>query len=92
MENSRRTLAPAACMEDLRIVIAGKRAGNLRQRALWALTRSLAPDLHSLDVEACDETLVIYGVVSSFYHKQLAQEAVRAECRDARIVNSVCVG
>jgi hypothetical protein len=45
--------------------------------------------LHDLSVEQSGERLVIQGRVSSFYYKQLAQEAVRAVSGGLRVVNSV---
>jgi hypothetical protein len=36
-------------------------------------------------VEPSDEGLLISGEVSSFYHKQLAQEAVRSLCEDTQV-------
>jgi len=33
--------------------------------------------------------LLISGNVSSYYHKQLAQELVRSVCKDSDVVNSI---
>lgn len=49
-------------------------------------------DLRELRVEDADgNRLVIRGMVSSFYHKQLAQEVVLGLCktRSYRVVNSI---
>jgi hypothetical protein len=53
-------------------------------------------ELRGLRIEQKEGSLLIFGTVSSFYHKQLAQEAVRAifqECqqRDLEVVNRICV-
>lgn len=49
-------------------------------------------DLRELTVEEVDgQRLVLRGMVSSFYHKQLAQEVVLAlaKARSYRVVNSI---
>lgn len=60
-------------------------------RAQTALLDSPIYELRELCVEQHNGSLLIRGVVSSFYHKQLAQEVVRAVCREIDIVNSVNV-
>jgi hypothetical protein len=54
-------------------------------RARAALLASPFYELRKLVVEHCGEGLVISGVVSRFYHKQLAQEVVRSVCQDQDI-------
>jgi hypothetical protein len=61
-----------------------------------ALCSSPISELRELQIEQKDGLLCISGTVSSFYHKQLAQEAVRAICqeyerRDLEVVNRICV-
>ena len=58
---------------------------TLQPRAQTALRRSPVCELRDLRVEKRDGALVISGVVSSFYHKQLAQELVRAICKDCEV-------
>ncbi len=67
---------------------------DIRPRAQMALEKSPVHELRLLHVEACAQGLMISGSVSSFYHKQLAQEAVRAICEgiDIDLVNSIRVG
>jgi len=67
-------------------------------RAQTALVNSPIFELRWLRVEAHAEGLLLQGSVSSFYHKQVAQELVRAVCRelscdedDIPVVNSVNV-
>ncbi len=60
-------------------------------RAQTALCGSPIFELRDLIVQESGETLVISGLVSSFYHKQLAQEVVRSVCRDNEVVNSIDV-
>jgi len=62
-------------------------------RAQAALAGSPICELRDLRVEQQNGALLICGVVSSFYHKQLAQEVVRAVCREIEVelVNSVRV-
>ena len=64
---------------------------EVQPRAQAALANSPFYELRELQVEWRDEALVLSGMVSSFYHKQLAQEVVRSVCRDAAVVNSVRV-
>ena len=68
-------------------------AKDVQPQAQTALDHSPIYELRDLQVEPQNGALVICGVVSSFYHKQLAQEVVRAVCRDIEIelVNSVRV-
>ena len=69
---------------------------DVRPRAQTALAASPILELRDLCVYLENTTLQISGSVSSFYHKQLAQEAVGAICRECRdieieVVNSICV-
>lgn len=64
---------------------------DLKPRAQAALTDSSFVDLRDLKVELIDDRLVITGTVSSFYHKQLAQEVVRAVAGCVGVVNRVNV-
>ena len=65
----------------------------LQPRAQTALGKSPVCELRDLRVEMRDGALVISGAVSSFYHKQLAQEVVRAVCKDCEVelINLICV-
>jgi hypothetical protein len=58
---------------------------TLQPRAQMALRNSPVSELRALRVERREATLVISGTVSSFYHKQLAQEVVRAVCKDCEV-------
>jgi hypothetical protein len=64
-------------------------AKHVQPQAQTALANSPIQELRNLDVRQQNGTLVICGVVSSFYHKQLAQEVVRAVCREVQLRNSV---
>ena len=64
---------------------------ELQPRAQAALVNSPFYELRGLQVEWRDDALLLSGCVSSFYHKQLAQEVVRSVCSDANVVNSICV-
>jgi hypothetical protein len=64
---------------------------QLQSRAQAALGNSPFYELRELQVERVDEELVISGCVSSFYHKQLAQEVVRSVCTGITVVNSIRV-
>jgi hypothetical protein len=64
---------------------------DVQPRARAALANSPFYELRELQVELREGTLGISGCVSSFYHKQLAQEVVRSVCAGVAIVNSICV-
>jgi osmotically-inducible protein OsmY len=64
---------------------------DLHARAQAALANSPFFELHELQVEQRDGTLFISGNVSSFYHKQLAQEVVRSVCNGIEVSNSIQV-
>ena len=55
------------------------------------LRDSPLPQLRRLVVTTTDEEVVITGRVSSYYLKQLAQEALRPTLGDRRLVNHVVV-
>jgi osmotically-inducible protein OsmY len=61
------------------------------KQAKLALSRSRIFDLRRLHVEADGESVVLQGRVSSFYHKQLAQEVVRNATDGAEVVNAIRV-
>ncbi len=68
-------------------------AKEILPRAQMALAKSPICELRELRIEPQDRGLVISGLVSSFYHKQLAQEAVRAVCEaiEGELVNAIRV-
>jgi osmotically-inducible protein OsmY len=65
---------------------------KLRPLAQAALADSPIFDMRMLTVEVAEDTLVLSGSVSSFYHKQMAQELVRTIVgRDVEVINSIAV-
>jgi osmotically-inducible protein OsmY len=65
---------------------------KLRPLAQAALSDSPIFDMRVLSVEVVEDTLVLSGSVSSFYHKQMAQELVRTIVgRDVEVINSIAV-
>ena len=64
---------------------------DVRPRAQSALASSPIYELRDLKVEQHQQTLMISGAVSSFYHKQLAQEVVRSVCTGIELINSIRV-
>ena len=66
-------------------------AAGVVELARTALSSSPIYALRELQVEKYDDSLLISGHVDSFYHKQLAQEVVRAVAKDVRVVNSIDV-
>ena len=64
---------------------------DVQPRAQKALAGSPVYALRELRVEETGSGLLIRGLVASFYHKQLAQEAVRAAAPGVAVVNSIDV-
>jgi hypothetical protein len=64
---------------------------DVQPRAQAALANSPFYELRELQVEWRDEALTLSGCVSSFYHKQLAQEVIRSVCKEIEVVNSIRV-
>jgi hypothetical protein len=70
-------------------------ARDVQAKAQLALSSSPVYALRELVVEHDGQTLVLNGVVTSFYHKQLAQEIVRQALEhdevEADVVNEIKV-
>lgn len=64
---------------------------DVQPRAQAALANSPFYELRDLQVQWRDDALLLSGNVSSFYHKQLAQEVIRSVCRETDVINSVQV-
>jgi hypothetical protein len=64
---------------------------DVQPRARAALTASPIYELQALEVQQRDAALWISGTVSTFYHKQLAQEVVRSVCQDIEVINRIRV-
>jgi hypothetical protein len=64
---------------------------EVQPRAQAALCNSPFYELRDLQVQQRSDELLISGCVSSFYHKQLAQEVVRSVCKGVKVVNSIHV-
>jgi len=64
---------------------------NAAQQAKAALARSRIFDLRRLAVAQDGDAVVLRGRVSSFYHKQLAQEVVRNATDGAEVINAIRV-
>jgi hypothetical protein len=64
-------------------------AKDVQSRAQEALSGSPIYALRELHVKHQGETLVIQGLVSSFYHKQLAQELIRTAAEGLEVVNCI---
>ena len=71
--------------------INSKSINDVRPRAQTALAGSPIYELRDLQVEQHEGALLISGVVTSFYHKQLAQEVVRSVCQGFEVNNSINV-
>ena len=67
-------------------------ADKILADAQRALAESTFHDIRSLQVEQVDDRLVLYGNVSCYYHKQQAQEVIRAVAKDLVVENQVAVG
>jgi hypothetical protein len=66
-------------------------AKEVQPRAQQALQASPVYALREVQVEQHGDTLKLRGRVSSFYHKQLAQEVVRHAAEGVEVVNSIDV-
>lgn len=60
--------------------MADARVADIVGQIRSALAESPIHELRTLQVEPGHHTLVLSGTVSSYYHKQLAQEVVRSFC------------
>jgi hypothetical protein len=67
------------------------RFGDLRAIAQSALAEGPVSALRELRVEQIGNSLLLSGIVTSFYHKQLAQEQIRFAVGEVEIVNSIVV-
>lgn len=59
--------------------------------AAQALKQSPIPALRKLKVEETDSVIVLSGSVSSYYHKQMAQETVMPVLNNRELRNEVSV-
>ena len=66
-------------------------ATDVCQQAQQALTTSPIHAMHELRVERENDTMILSGRVDTFYHKQLAQEIVRAAIQGQPLINSIRV-
>lgn len=64
---------------------------DVASRARAVLGSSRIFDLRSLDVEQDGLGVVLRGSVSSFYHKQLAQELLKTRIEGIEVVNEIDV-
>ena len=62
---------------------------DISARAQLALTSSEIFALRDLRVERRGNSLLLCGFVSTYYHKQLAQEIVRAVAKQLDVINSI---
>ena len=66
-------------------------AAECHERAQNALSSSPIHAMRVLRVEQDCDALIISGRVETFYHKQLAQELVRAVSNGCQLINSIDV-
>ena len=66
-------------------------SSDVQPRAQTALASSPIYELRDLKVKHREGALLICGAVSSFYHKQLAQEVIRSVSEDVKVINSIRV-
>ena len=64
---------------------------DVAERAQQALSSSPISALRHLRVVQLGNDLFISGSVTTYYHKQLAQEAVRAVAEGTDVINSIDV-
>jgi hypothetical protein len=63
----------------------------VQSRAAQALRQSSHPALRTLSVQENGETIVIFGKVTSYYLKQLAQETIMPVRGGLELINRVTV-
>lgn len=63
----------------------------VESRAALILRQSPIPELRRLTVEETDDAVVLRGQVTSYYVKQLAQEAVRSHLDGRALHNRIIV-
>jgi osmotically-inducible protein OsmY len=66
-------------------------ANSVAPLAVSALRQSPISALHSLEVEANGESVILTGKVGSYYYKQLAQETICSVIGGREIVNNIRV-
>ncbi|PHQ33113.1 BON domain-containing protein [Rhodopirellula bahusiensis] len=74
---------------------ANDRVSEIRSTAaIQALAESKVAELRFLRVDESENEICLTGRVRSFYHKQLAQEAIRPVAAGRQVVNrvDVCMG
>jgi hypothetical protein len=71
--------------------MAGLTVKDIQPRAQLALQASPIFALRDVRVDQTGDSLMLSGRVSSFYHKQLAQEIVRAVAEGVEVVNTIDV-
>jgi hypothetical protein len=64
---------------------------DVASQAKAALSKSRIFDLRRLSVDQDGDYVVLRGRVDSFYHKQLAQELVRAAVEGIEVLNAISV-
>ncbi len=62
---------------------------TVEQAARKRLARSGYPSLNSIECSVEEDTITLRGRVGSYYHKQLAQEALRTLDHVQRVVNKI---
>ena len=77
--------------EGIRFLMSSTFTNDAQLRAQTALASSPIYELRDLKVKRHDGALLICGAVSSFYHKQLAQEVIRSVSEDVKVINSIRV-
>ena len=66
-----------------------QRVLEIQNRVRSALARSAIHELHHVRVEQHTDGLLISGVVSSYFHKQMAQDTARLMAREIKISSSI---
>ncbi len=61
------------------------------EQVQFALSRASNPELRRIIVEQTEEAVILYGKVSCFYMKQMAQEVVRHCAEERLIINRIIV-
>ena len=90
-EMHRLNAVAVAELTDTVVAGADVAGADMAKQAKIALNRSRIFDLRRLHVDEDGEAIVLRGRVSSYYHKQLAQEVVRNATDGAEVINAIRV-
>jgi len=66
-------------------------SGDMLVLAKAVLSKSKIRDLRRITISQEEDSIVLHGRASSYYHKQLAQELIRCELPEVEVINKLHV-